>query len=102
MSKQMKANIKAIVIIVALVATIFTMGYAVGADSTRKAEYEANKQEIIYTVAPGDTLWGIAERYKPSWVDTREYIYEIEKLNGINSNIDIGDKILLYTDNMED
>ena len=99
MSKQTKANIKAVLILITLVTSIFTMGYAVGADNTRKAEYEEHKQMITYTVKPGDTLWSIAEKYKPSWVDTREYIYEIQDLNGMsNSNIDIGDKLSLYTD----
>jgi LysM repeat protein len=34
------------------------------------------------TVAPGDTLWGIASRRYPD-ADVRQKVYEIEQLNGL-------------------
>ena|SRR5256885_11586030 len=38
------------------------------------------------TVAPGDTLWGIAsERYPDA--DTRQKVYEIERLNGMRGPV---------------
>jgi len=34
-----------------------------------------------HVVAPGETLWSIAEHYGASGSDPRRYIYELEQLN---------------------
>ena len=34
-----------------------------------------------HVVAPGETLWSVAQRYGPSGSDPRRYIYELEQLN---------------------
>ena len=48
-------------------------------------------------VTPGDTLWEIAEEHKPNGIDTREYIYEIKRLNNMStSDIHEGDAITIY------
>jgi LysM repeat protein len=39
----------------------------------------------IHVVAPGETLWSIAERYGPSGSDPRQYIYDLEQLNTATS-----------------
>lgn len=36
------------------------------------------------TVAPGETLWDIAQRYGPAEGDPRAYIYEIQQLNDLH------------------
>ena len=48
-------------------------------------------------IEAGETLWDIAEREMgPGWSDIREYIREVEKLNGINgSMIKAGEYICL-------
>lgn len=46
-------------------------------------EYEETYQKII--VCEDDTLWDIAEKYKKTSQDIREYIYEIKKLNNMES-----------------
>lgn len=39
-------------------------------------------------IEAGETLWDIAEREMgPGWSDIREYIHEVEELNGINGNM---------------
>ena len=47
-------------------------------------------------VEAGDTLWNIAEEYKPSADSTKSYIKEICKLNKIKSDdIHAGDYIVV-------
>lgn len=40
-----------------------------------------------YTVSAGETLWDIALENKKDGTDTREYIYELRKLNNIDDCI---------------
>ncbi|MNN71343.1 Cell division suppressor protein YneA [compost metagenome] len=47
-------------------------------------------------VMPGDTLWEIAVNHKPNGEDTRVYIDEIKRVNGMAvSSIQAGDTLLL-------
>ena len=50
------------------------------------------------TVQPGDTLWSIAQEYKPEGTDLREFVYELAANNGIkNCNIECGQIIFVPT-----
>jgi len=40
-----------------------------------------------YQVKSGDTLWTIAERFKPVEMDTREFVYYIRELNDNDGKI---------------
>ena len=66
--KRLKSDLTAIILLVAIVVGIFALGYAVGSKHTRIAEYEKNKVAIVHTVSYGETLWDIAEKYKPSHI----------------------------------
>lgn len=46
-----------------------------------------------YVVETGDTLWGIAEEYKPDGMGYREYIYLLKEHNGIGADIYPGQAI---------
>ena len=48
-----------------------------------------------YYVKPGDTLWSIALEYKQPGQDTRKYIDEIKRINGIDALIYEGQEILI-------
>lgn len=67
--------------------------------TTDKKEYnnwlESRKITEIY-IENGDTLWNIAQQYKPNFMDIREYVYEIKQLNDIDM-IYAGDIIQIYT-----
>lgn len=46
-----------------------------------------------YVIKSGDTLWGIAEEYKPAGMGYREYIYKLREHNGIGAEIQPGQAI---------
>lgn len=83
----MKPIYKALIFVLA-VAALLIIAY----NSKSHHEFTENS----YYVAPGDTLWDIATIYCPDDMDKREYIAEIEKLNGMkNSGIYAGQKIVV-------
>ena len=59
-------------------------------------EWLENREITEYYVEQGETLWSIAQQYKPEFMDIREYVYEIQQLNNI-SNLYAGDIIQIYT-----
>lgn len=46
------------------------------------------------TVSQGDTLWTIAQEHRGD-TEIRKFIYNLQRLNGINSKIYPGQKLLL-------
>ena len=46
-----------------------------------------------YVVEAGDTLWSIASKNKKAGQDIRECIYELQKLNNIDCNLQIGQEL---------
>lgn len=96
MNKQLKTNIITITIITTIVITIFTIGYIIGKKQATEEIWENNRHTETVVVKNGDTLWGIAEEYKPNGIYILEYIEDIKALNNIDGNIYAGDKILVY------
>ena len=96
MSKQLKTNIIAITIITTIVITIFTIGYTIGKKQTTEEIWENNRHTKTVVVKGDDTLWDIAEEYKPNGIYILEYIEDIKTLNNIDNNIYAGDIILVY------
>ena len=52
------------------------------------------KEHQILTVRQGDTLWNIAQAHRGN-TEIRKYIYNLQKLNDIGSNIVPGQELLL-------
>ena len=97
MNKQFKTNLIAISIIAIFITSIFLCGYSIGKNKAQKDLWYNNRTTQVITVHYGDTLWSIAEEYKPDNVDVREYIHDIKKLNKMSdSTIHGGDTILVY------
>ena len=84
-------RIKAICSICILALVLF---FCIGSGTSNA---EAEKETITYTVSQGETLWTIAKQYIDEKTDIREYIYNIKKLNNMNtSTIYAGQTIQLY------
>lgn len=70
--------------IAALVAVaLLGVGYAREAAGSSPVSGGPPAGSEVVTVAPGDTLWGIATRRYPE-ADAREKVFEIEQLNGLS------------------
>ena len=68
----------AVIFLVIIIAVICAVGFRFG-----------DKPEMIeatYTVKKGDTLWSIAERFCPDTMDKREYVWNVQKMNGLPDN----------------
>ena len=61
--------------------------------SSAPAEKKVSSEVIYYTVKPGDTLWGIAQKYPTNSVE------KIRELNGLSDNetLKTGTKIKLVS-----
>jgi nucleoid-associated protein YgaU len=46
-------------------------------------------------IRPGQTVWGIAERYAPEGVDIRAYIDAVTALNRLAGSLEAGDRLRL-------
>lgn len=82
-----------ILVIIAIIAG----GISLHEDKEIRTEWEENREVSIIVISSGDDLWSIAEEYKPSWMDPREYIYEVQKLNNMSQScIYAGEQLLIY------
>ena len=69
-----------------MVAVILIVGMAGSLRmGTFKAEGSSRTTYETITVQDGDTLWAIAETYKPAGKDIRDFIYEICDYNNISA-----------------
>lgn len=94
MSKALKVALTVIATAVTLVAVVKLVG-----DHKQQNEWEQSRGTTTVYVSQGETLWCIAEEYKPSWMDTREYIQEVKTLNGMSSStVYAGDRLTVYTE----
>jgi hypothetical protein len=89
----MKIVFAVIAVVVTMVATIKLVG-----NYKQHEEWEQSRNTTTICVADNDTLWDIAEMYKPSWMDTREYIHEVKTLNHkSSSSVYAGEMLTVYT-----
>ena len=53
-------------------------------------------QEEVYSVKEGDSLWAVSGEYCPKGVDRREWVNEVQTLNGLaGSTIHAGQEIIV-------
>ena len=88
---------KKIAVVLVLVVGIIAFGGIVANSYAQQSTWEQSREVTTILVAPNDTLYDIANEYRPSWMDVREYIYEVKVLNNMdNSDIYVGDAIKVY------
>ena len=74
-----------ILILVLVIATIVVTFTTVSADMQRRSDWENNREVITVYIDYGDTLHGLWAEYGPSWMDRREWTYEVMELNDMDS-----------------
>ncbi|MGI8644833.1 MAG: LysM peptidoglycan-binding domain-containing protein [Nocardioides sp.] len=81
------------VFLVAL-AAVLVAGVFLGAGSVATQERGQSVPSSVVMVAPGETLWDIASRITPSGDDVRDTMYDIKRLNALESSaLDAGQRI---------
>ncbi len=93
MLKKYKLTFAAVVfvLIIFLTTIIITVFKTPEKTTLREARYEP----VGYTVSEGETLWSLAEKYADG--DPREWIYQVENLNGMTAEIYAGEQIIILT-----
>lgn len=77
---------------VLVAASLLLGGRPLGAAETSRTPQVAPH---TVTVRPGDSLWGLAERYAPASGDPRAYIDAAVALNGLEGPIEAGMRLRL-------
>lgn len=76
--KTNKRKIRCLAVFIFLIIALFNISIA------RTDKEEAQTQD--YIISNGETLWSIAQKYKNPEEDTRQYVYEIKKLNNMTNS----------------
>lgn len=85
---------KALARIALLMVVVFGIGMVALHQISKTPRYQIRYD---YTVGYGDTLWKIASKHAPKGMDVREYIFELEKINGADvAQLKVGQTITLY------
>lgn len=89
--RQMKIKMfKMLVVALVLVTTFLSISSLSSGDKKSYNDY------IEYYVAPGDTLWNIAEDFYGDDVDIREAVYIIKECSEIDGGqLSVGQKLLI-------
>lgn len=88
--------IKLTFIALVLVVVFFAAGIAAKGNDQR-TEWEASREVITIYVESGDTLDELGYKYKPEWMDVREYREQVKELNNMeSSDLYMGQELKLY------
>ncbi|MGO1318446.1 MAG: LysM peptidoglycan-binding domain-containing protein [Cellulomonadaceae bacterium] len=88
---------RAVVAVLALLAAVLVAVLAPGVVQRATADSPSAPVAVeIYTVAAGDTLWGVAAGVTPAGGDVRDAIDDILELNGLASvELEAGQQLML-------
>lgn len=86
-------NSKAGILLISMVGLLLTVGWGVYPRTASKGVEAQEAQEVI--VKPGDNLWGLAKRYGDSRKETGRMVFEIQKVNKLETSVIHPGQILL-------
>lgn len=78
--KKNKQRIIRLLLIASILLLSLTGFMTVFADAGQETAYE----KVV--VEPGDTLWAIGSEHKPEGMDIRDYVNQIQHINGLSSS----------------
>lgn len=85
--------LRSLVILALLVFVALTLVSAAGMGPAAAGWLEG-PQLVSVTVQPGDTLWGYAVAYAPEGVDPRDYVLQVQQVNGLSTTqVTVGTQI---------
>ncbi|MDO5662656.1 MAG: LysM peptidoglycan-binding domain-containing protein [Brachybacterium sp.] len=94
LTRRGRAVLAAVVFAAALLLTVLGM-IALGVPSAMAGSEPA---QVSVTVQEGDTLWGYAQEYAPADQDPRDFVWEVQQLNGLaSSHLTAGMQIVVPT-----
>ena len=82
----MMKKISIFVTIIVMISTVWVAAHTIRENKTLRAEWETTREVITVTVQYGDTLDGFGYKYKPSWMDVRDYREQVKDLNRMTSS----------------
>ena len=88
-TRQQEQSLVAAAFMVAVAVFLWVMLFIAALEINRPAgaDETAGKHELVrHVVQPGETLWGIAQRYRPN-EDPRKVVYEIQEASGIEGGL---------------
>jgi hypothetical protein len=92
---MLSALVAAAVLVVLLASSALAPG-AVAGDWSAGADTEVGSSTVAVVVAPGDTLWDLAQRHAPDR-DPREFVTEVYRINDLPESglVRAGERLLL-------
>ena len=91
-----------IIMCVTIIVTMIVAVTTVSADMQRRSHWENTREVITVFIYYGDTLHGLWAEYGPSWMDRREWTYEVMELNGMDScMLYVGQTLKIYVEGGE-
>lgn len=85
------SKIERLRIITSVVGVVILTAMIAAFTQTKQPQYTTD----TVVVARGDTLWGIAGKYCPEYMDKRQYIENIQTDSGCDADIHPGDVLVV-------
>ena len=82
------------ILVLLMVAVVGVKAYS---DNNKQTEWESTRSIIIVSVPQGVGIDHFGSMYKPSWMDIREYRYQVMELNEMdNAMLYEGQQLKIY------
>ena len=102
-SRKLKGNMLSVMTAFLLIAVSWA-GFGSVITSAKDSNTTISSTPVVYkciTIRENDTLWSIAEQYKPESYSIDRYIKELRELNHLQSNqIYSGNKLIIICDTL--